>query len=127
MDLGANGFQTFRHIIMPSLAGGVRVSLAESTDAFRAVEALAAGFMPPWGASWLYPVWSALNGGQIFDATNNLYTVNSAENVEWIEYWAKWLNDAYGGDFEQINIAGTASSRRCCGIRRMCSLQTATR
>lgn len=65
-----------------------------------------AGFMPPWSASWLFPVWSALNGGQIFDATNNLYTVNSAENVEWIEYWAKWLNDAYGGDFEQINIAG---------------------
>jgi multiple sugar transport system substrate-binding protein len=69
-----------------------------------------AGFMPPWGANWLYPVWSALNGGQIFDAANNLYTVNSAENIGWVDYWARWLDEAYGGNFEQINIAGNWGS-----------------
>lgn len=65
-----------------------------------------AGFMPPWSAPWLYPVWSNLNGSQIFDATNSIYTINSAENVAWVDYWAAWLNDAYGGDFEKINIMG---------------------
>ena len=65
-----------------------------------------AGFMPPWSAAWLYPVWSVLNGSLIFDADNSVYTVNSAENIAWIEYWANWLDGAYGGNFEQINIAG---------------------
>lgn len=65
-----------------------------------------AGFMPPWNAAWLYPVWSVLNGSLIFDAANSVYTVNSPENIAWIEYWANWLDGAYGGNFEQINIAG---------------------
>jgi ABC-type glycerol-3-phosphate transport system substrate-binding protein len=69
-----------------------------------------AGFMPPWGAAWLYPVWSNLNGSQIFDAANNLYTINSPENVAWVDYWATWLDEAYGGDFEQINIVGNWGS-----------------
>jgi ABC-type glycerol-3-phosphate transport system substrate-binding protein len=64
------------------------------------------GFMPPWAATWLYPVWSNLNGSQIFDADNSVYTINSPENVAWVEYWAKWLDEAYGGNFEQINIMG---------------------
>lgn len=69
-----------------------------------------AGFMPPWSATWLYPVWSVLNGGLIFDAANTLYTVNSPENIAWIEYWANWLDEAYGGNFERINIAGNWGS-----------------
>ncbi|HRA66975.1 MAG TPA: twin-arginine translocation signal domain-containing protein, partial [Caldilinea sp.] len=68
-------------------------------------EIVQAGYMPPWAATWLYPVWSALNGSQIFDAANTVYTVNSAENVGWVDYWAKWLDESYGGDFEKINIA----------------------
>lgn len=69
-----------------------------------------AGFMPPWSATWLYPVWSALNGSQLFDAANSKYTVNSPENVAWVDYWANWLDQAYGGNFEQINIAGNWGS-----------------
>lgn len=69
-----------------------------------------AGFMPPWGAAWLYPVWSKLNGGQIFDAAKSVYTVNSPENVAWVEYWANWLDTAYGGNFEQINTVGNWGS-----------------
>lgn len=69
-------------------------------------ELKAAGYMPQWGAAWLYPVWSKLNGSKIFDAANSVYTVNSDENVGWIDYWARWLDESYGGDFEQINIAG---------------------
>ena len=69
-----------------------------------------AGFMPPWGAPWLYPVWSVLNGSLIFDVANSVYTVNSSENVAWVEYWANWLDQAYGGNFEQINIVGNWGS-----------------
>ena len=32
--------------------------------------------------------------------------MNSAENVGWVDYWARWLDESYGGDFEQINLAG---------------------
>ena len=68
------------------------------------------GFMPPWDATWLYPVWSKLNGGQIFDAANSVYTVNSPENLGWIESWASWIDHAYGGDVEQRNILGNWGS-----------------
>jgi maltose-binding protein MalE len=68
------------------------------------------GFMPPWDATWLYPVWSKLNGGQIFDAANSVYTVNSPENLGWVESWASWIDQAYGGDFEQLNILGNWGS-----------------
>ncbi len=69
-----------------------------------------AGFMPPWSASWLYPVWSNLNGGQIFDAVNSKYTINSEENIGWVENWKSWLDDAYGGDLEKVNVAGNWGS-----------------
>lgn len=41
----------------------------------------------PWEASWLYPVWSGLNGGQLFDAENERYVLDSDANVEWLSYW----------------------------------------
>jgi multiple sugar transport system substrate-binding protein len=65
-----------------------------------------AGFVPFVGNSWLYPAWSAMNGGQIYDSAANAYRIDSDQNVEWIEYWVKWLDDQYGGNLEQLTIAG---------------------
>lgn len=69
-----------------------------------------AGFVPFIGSSWAYPVWSAINGGQIYDAANNQYTIDSDQNVEWVDYWLRWLDDNYGGDLEAMTIAANWAS-----------------
>jgi multiple sugar transport system substrate-binding protein len=66
-----------------------------------------AGFIPFIGNSWLYPVWSALNGGKIYDAASNTYMLDSDNNVEWLNYWLSWLDEEYGGNLEALNTAGT--------------------
>lgn len=65
-----------------------------------------AGFIPFIGNNWLYPVWSALNGGQIYDVENTKYTINTENNVEWLSYWLTWLDEQYGGNLEQLATAG---------------------
>ena len=65
-----------------------------------------AGIVPFVGSTWLYPAWSAMNGGQIFDSASNTYKIDSDNNVEWLEYWVKWLDNQYGGDLEKLNTAG---------------------
>lgn len=65
-----------------------------------------AGFVPFVDNQWLYPAWSAMNGGQIFDSSSLTYKINSDQNVQWLEYWVSWLDEQYGGNLEQLNIAG---------------------
>jgi ABC-type glycerol-3-phosphate transport system substrate-binding protein len=65
-----------------------------------------AGIVPFVGSTWLYPAWSAMNGGKIFDAASNKYVLDSDQNVQWLEYWVKWLDNQYGGDLEKLNTAG---------------------
>jgi multiple sugar transport system substrate-binding protein len=64
-----------------------------------------AGFVPFVGNNWLYPAWSAMNGGKIFDAASNKYMIDSEPNIQWLDYWVKWLDDQYGGDYEKLNQA----------------------
>lgn len=64
-----------------------------------------AGFVP-FGNSWLYPAWSAMNGGKLFDAAANMYTLDSDANVAWLDYWLQWLDQDLGGDIEALNVAG---------------------
>lgn len=68
-----------------------------------------AGFVPTWtsGQAWLFPTWSGLNGGQLFDSGSMTYKLDSDQNVEWLDYWLRWLDDQYGGDLEKLNLAGT--------------------
>jgi multiple sugar transport system substrate-binding protein len=66
-----------------------------------------AGYVPFVGNQWLYPAWSAMNGGQIYDSASNTYKLDSDQNVEWLDYWLRWLDDQYGGDLEKLNTAGT--------------------
>ncbi len=60
----------------------------------------------PWTAGWLNPVWSALNGGRIFDPTAGHYTLDTDTNVQWLQYWMQWLGEQYGGDIEKFNTSG---------------------
>ncbi len=69
-----------------------------------------AGYVPPWADSWLYPVWSDLNGGRIFDAENSQYSIDSPENIEWVQYWANWIDEQYGGDLERLSLVGNWNS-----------------
>lgn len=63
------------------------------------------GFVP-WADSWLKPVWSGLNGGKLYDADTNTYMIDSPQNVEWMEYMVGWLDEQYGGNVEDLNVAG---------------------
>lgn len=62
--------------------------------------------MVPWGDAWLNSIWSGNNGGQLYDAANNRYTLNTDQNVEWLTFWTKWLDEQLGGNYEQLTIAG---------------------
>lgn len=59
--------------------------------------------------------WSGLNGGQIYDAANKKYTINSDANVAMMEYMVRWLNEEYRGDFNTVmrsgNWAGYADAK----------------
>ena len=61
-----------------------------------------AGFLPPFDP-YIIPVWSALNGGQIFDAANQKYTIDSESNVEMMEYFVAWMNEEYEGDMRKVD------------------------
>lgn len=63
------------------------------------------GFVP-WAAPWLKPVWSSLNGGQLFDAEAMQYNIDSPENAELLQFWLGWLNDEFEGDLETLNFYG---------------------
>jgi multiple sugar transport system substrate-binding protein len=65
-----------------------------------------AGFVPFMSGSWIYPAWSAMNGSQIYDTANTRYTIDSEQNIEWIDYWLRWLDEQYGGSIEALNVAG---------------------
>jgi len=66
-----------------------------------------AGFVP-WAAGWTNVVWSALNGGKFFDDKEEKYYLNSDENVAWLDYMVKWLDEQYRGDVETLNMYGGA-------------------
>lgn len=61
---------------------------------------VSAGYIPNnagWDSETL-PIWAALNGGQLYDAENQTYTIDSEPVVEMMEYWVSWLDEEYKGD-----------------------------
>lgn len=50
-------------------------------------------------------IWSALNGGQFYDAANNKFTIDSPQNVEMMEYFLDWFNEEYKGDLNAVNAS----------------------
>jgi multiple sugar transport system substrate-binding protein len=61
-----------------------------------------AGFLPTFDAYTL-PIWSALNGGQIYDAASKEYTIDSEQNIEMMEFFVDWMNDEYKGSVAKVN------------------------
>lgn len=66
-----------------------------------------AGFLLPFDAITL-PIWSGLNGGQIFDADNKKYLIDSEQNIEMFEYFMSWLDEEYEGDITKVNESWTS-------------------
>jgi multiple sugar transport system substrate-binding protein len=60
-----------------------------------------AGFLPQFDAVTL-TVWSALNGGQFYDAANNRHTIDSEPNIAMMQYLLDWLDEEYQGDYSKI-------------------------
>lgn len=70
-----------------------------------------AGFVPILpDASVDFAVWSALNGSQIYDAANQKYTIDSAENIAMAQFFVDWLNEEYKGDINLVKNAGSWNS-----------------
>jgi multiple sugar transport system substrate-binding protein len=66
-----------------------------------------AGFLLPFDPVTL-PIWSGLNGGQLFDAENRKYLIDSEPNVEMFEYFMAWLDEEYKGDINKVNESWTS-------------------
>lgn len=63
------------------------------------------GFQPPRVAETM-AIWSALNGGTIFDQENLRYTIDSEQNIEMFNFFLDWLNEEYKGDFNLVDRSG---------------------
>jgi ABC-type glycerol-3-phosphate transport system substrate-binding protein len=63
------------------------------------------GFIP-WHTAEDLPVWSALNGSQLYDAANHRYTLDTEPNVAMMTYAREWLEEEYKGDFAKVNRSG---------------------
>jgi multiple sugar transport system substrate-binding protein len=64
-----------------------------------------AGFIP-WHIAEELPIWSALNGSQLYDAANRRYTLDAEPNVAMMAYALDWLDQEYKGDFAKISRSG---------------------
>jgi ABC-type glycerol-3-phosphate transport system substrate-binding protein len=65
-------------------------------------ELVSVGFIP-WQDQYTLPVWSASNGGQIYDAANRKYTIDSPENIYMMEYAMAWIDEEYKGDYQKVS------------------------
>jgi multiple sugar transport system substrate-binding protein len=64
-----------------------------------------AGFIP-WHVAEELPIWSALNGSQLYDAANRRYTLDAEPNVAMMTYAVEWLEQEYHGDFAKVTRSG---------------------
>jgi ABC-type glycerol-3-phosphate transport system substrate-binding protein len=69
---------------------------------------VSAGFVPFNGGyeSEVLPIWAALNGGRLYDAENQTYTIDSETNLEMYQFFLDWLDEEYKGDIGLIQRAG---------------------
>ena len=64
-----------------------------------------AGFMPNRIPETM-AIWSALNGGMLFDEANLKYMLDSEQNVEMMSFFLEWLDEEYKGDVNLIDRSG---------------------
>lgn len=67
------------------------------------------GCLPRPGDGIEFAVVSASNGGQLYDATNQQYTIDSAQNVEIMQFFVDWLDEEYKGDYQKVVQSGNWS------------------
>lgn len=60
-----------------------------------------AGFIPSFDP-YVFPLWSALNGGQIYDSEKQRYVLDSEQNVELLEFLMSWLDEEYKGSITKV-------------------------
>ncbi len=63
-----------------------------------------AGFVP-FGYNfepYTMEIWSALNGGTLYDAENQKYMIDSEPNVALMDYMVSWLDEQYNGDINMV-------------------------
>jgi ABC-type glycerol-3-phosphate transport system substrate-binding protein len=63
-----------------------------------------AGFVPKIDAVE-FAIWSALNGGQIYDTASSRYMIDSENNIELMQYLLDWLDEEYKGDMARVDEA----------------------
>lgn len=64
-----------------------------------------AGFMPPRVPETM-AIWSALNGGVLYDAEAQRYQIDSPQNVEMMSFFLDWLDEEYKGDINAVDRSG---------------------
>jgi len=68
-----------------------------------------AGFMPHREVESL-AIWSALNGGTLYDSANFKYTIDSEQNIEMFNFFIDWLDEEYKGDVNLVDRSGAFGS-----------------
>jgi multiple sugar transport system substrate-binding protein len=51
-------------------------------------------------------IWSALNGGKLFDEANLKYVIDSEQNIEMFSFFLDWIDEEYKGDVNLIDRSG---------------------
>ncbi len=67
------------------------------------------GFVPvlePGSEGVHFAYWTALNGGKVYDSTNQTYTIDAPQNIELMEYLLSWLDEEYKGDYAKLLQSG---------------------
>lgn len=71
----------------------------------------AVGFIPWGGPSDFFTmavefaIWSASNGGTVYDSENLMYTIDSEQNIEMMRYALEWWDEEFHGNLIQVNTS----------------------
>ena len=60
------------------------------------------GYLPSSIDAVQLNIFSALNGGQLFDGATGRFTVDSPQNVEMLQFLLDWFNEEYKGDLTKV-------------------------
>jgi multiple sugar transport system substrate-binding protein len=66
----------------------------------------AMGVLPKPADAVEFAVLSACNGSQIYDTDNQVFTIDSDQNVELMEFFVAWLDEEYQGDYQKVVESG---------------------
>lgn len=57
----------------------------------------------PWAPDMVQMnIFAALNGGQFYDSAANKFTMDSAQNIEMMQFFLDWINEEYKGDLTAL-------------------------